>query len=560
MTLDEGVPRHFRLSVPDLPESYDGRLYFLIGPGLGDTVNGFRIFHEVLNRYQRARPIVYLDPRWKSLYPVIPELSFSEVRYYSEAPSAESSAQSIRPFHRTYLGIIDQMVTECGQQQAFIAMAGYKLTDRLSRKETSIAMQARAIGLPLPVERQRPYCPLSDQDWKQAQCFLDANGLREREYIVIAPFTWLDKMWSEEAWLSLIDSIHQTFTLQVLVMGVDGVQNFDRPFVKHAINLSLGTVTALIANARCYIGLDSGLTHVAACSNVPIVTLNPQGKYPPFCVEPHSPFRWTLLSPRLYGREQIPAASVEDIVALSLQNPLPPSCPLCGQSPYVLGIVGEAIMFLCRCGLIYRSLQDGSPPPVQTELVGDTWDLPLTISGLNTISRRLTGLLDEGRPCHDGALELRFEHWDPIETNPKEFVGSPGRRELWWTWDAVFRFVDSCNWQIVKSALDPGREGVGPRCSVSLKVLPASSSRADPSLSFPWGRRTLCLPRSFYARWLSWGTFRNSEELEGLGLAVAGEDNVKAARSLSLLAFKLHPSWKAFRRFVRVSRMTVPDS
>ncbi len=560
MTNENGVPHRFRLSVPLVPQSYSGPLYYFIGPGLGDTVNGFRIFHEVASRYPESRPIVYLDPRWKSLYSVIPELSFSEIRYYSEAPSAESRIQAVQPFHRTYAGIIDQMVTECVQKQAFIAMAGYKPADRLPRKETTIAMLARAIGLPLSVESQRPYCPLSDHDWKQARYFLDANGLREREYIVIAPFTWPDKMWTEEAWLSLIDSIHRTFALQTLVMGTDTVQGFDRPFVRHAMNLPLGTVAALIAGARCYIGLDSGLTHVAACSDVPIVTLNPRGKYPPFCVEPHSPFRWTILSPHVYGREQISVSTVEGAVAAALQHPGPPSCPLCGQGPYVLGIVRTGIMFLCRCGLIYRGIQSDSPLPLQAEQAGENRELPQTISGLNTIRHRLAGLLEKRGDSHGEAVELRYDHWDPIETNLSELVRSSGQRQLWWTWDAVFRFLDSCGWQIAESALDPERDAAGPRVSVSVQILPASSSEADPLLAFPWGRRTLRLPRSFYARWLSWGAFRNVEELEGLGLAVAGEGNAQEARALSLLAFKLYPSWKAFRRFVRVLRMTVSRS
>ena len=550
--LDKGVPRHFRLSVSDVPESYDGRLYFLIGPGLGDTVNGFRIFHEVVYRYPRSQSVVYLDPRWKSLYPLIPELSSSEVRYYPEAPSAESNTQSVQPFHRTLQEVIAQMVAECKENRAYIAMAGFKLADRLPQKQTSLAMLARAIGLSLPRYRQRPYAPLTEENCTQARCFLAANGLQEKEYVVIAPSTWPDKMWPAESWTSLIERIYCLFKLQTLIMGGEGCQDFDRPFVRLAMNLPLGTVTALIASARCYIGLDSGLTHVAACSDVPLVTLNPQGKYPPFCIEPHSPFRWTYLSPFVYGRDQIPADSVAETVGAALRNSIPSSCPLCEESPYVLGFAGMTMLFLCRCGLVYRTSAEVPLPPAQTDQVSAVWVLPSTVSELNRVRRQVAEMLKNRNQYYDRALDIRFEHWDPTDTEPSHFFAAPGQPELWWTWDAACTFVVSCGWQIMESTLQPIRGNGGPSFSVSLKIVPTSSNQQDPLLYIPWGRRIFRVRRSMYAQWLSWGTFRNDAELEGLGLAVSEEGNVRDALTISLLALKQHPCWKTLRRFLRV--------
>ena len=79
----------FKLCIPDVPESYEGRLYFILGPGLGDTVNDFRILHEVLLRYPYAKSIVYADPRWKGLYELVPELTKCVLRFHVPAPSGE---------------------------------------------------------------------------------------------------------------------------------------------------------------------------------------------------------------------------------------------------------------------------------------------------------------------------------------------------------------------------------------------------------------------------------------------------------------------------------------
>ena len=83
----------FKLCISDVPSSYQGRFYFILGPGLGDTVNDFRILHEVLSRYPYAKPIVYADPRWKDLYQIVPEMVECVLRFHAPAqPSLPNCA------------------------------------------------------------------------------------------------------------------------------------------------------------------------------------------------------------------------------------------------------------------------------------------------------------------------------------------------------------------------------------------------------------------------------------------------------------------------------------
>lgn len=49
------------------PEDFSGRLFFVLGQGLGDHVNGFRILHELKQRFTQAVFIVYADLRWEEL-------------------------------------------------------------------------------------------------------------------------------------------------------------------------------------------------------------------------------------------------------------------------------------------------------------------------------------------------------------------------------------------------------------------------------------------------------------------------------------------------------------
>ena len=46
-------------------KEFSGSLYVVLGQGLGDHVNGFRILHELQGRFPVARFIVYADRRWE---------------------------------------------------------------------------------------------------------------------------------------------------------------------------------------------------------------------------------------------------------------------------------------------------------------------------------------------------------------------------------------------------------------------------------------------------------------------------------------------------------------
>src|SRR5579863_3146277 len=103
------VSENLRLWVPRLPPSYQGRLYFVLRQGLGDTVNGLRILHEVMKRYPGAEPIVYADPRWKDLYALHSELSGRAIRFYPEGRSPVSQGRgAIEPYRQAYREIREE--------------------------------------------------------------------------------------------------------------------------------------------------------------------------------------------------------------------------------------------------------------------------------------------------------------------------------------------------------------------------------------------------------------------------------------------------------------------
>lgn len=559
VVISEAVPPDLRLYIPHVADSYGGRLYFILGPGLGDTVNDLRILHEVMKLYAKSEPVVYVDTRWRALCQEIPDLRDLTIRYHEEAPSPMSnSKQSLKPYHQTFNGIIEEIIAESTNSPGRVALGGFKCADRLARKELNIEMKARAIGLSLPPERCRPFFPLKEEYRESAARFLKQCGISAGSYVVIAPYTAEEKMWSHDAWESLITLLHRFTEVPVLVVGDRGDASFGGAKVHKAIGLPLTLIAGLLSQARCFVGLDSGPTHLAACFDIPVVTLNPQGKFPPFLVESHSPYRWTHLTPGVYGDEPILSESVLEIIQRSLSLPAPSRCPLCMGFPYILGAKRGRILYLCRCGLIFCDVKEKRrespsmlPIPGEVALPNSRGALPSLLASL---------AMDRGEvrhPSNSGSITLTFEHWSPLEFDPDKLLSSAGSRDLWWTWDGVYALLSERGWQISDSSIGAPASNSGALFSVVVKATPRSGVEHDVYLRMPWGRKIVRIRRSMYEEWLSWESFQKLDELEGLGWQLANEGWVKDGREILRLAFALGPRPRTIERLFRVECRSV---
>ena len=434
-----------RLFVPDVHASYSGKIYFILGPGLGDTVNSFRILHEVLRLYPNARSIAYTDPRWQFLYDLIPEFSRCEVRSYRPAPSAQTPHDGLeKPYHKIFDDLMREINMESLCEKAYLALGAFKQPDQLARKENLITTSARAIGLQLDQERCRPYLPVSAIWKKKCQSFLKEKDLSPRNYVVVAPYTWPDKMWKGESWEQLITEIYDRIGLRILIIGATGCPSLRALGLSELIGRPLPLVAAVIKQARCFVGLDSGPTHIAAAFDIPIVTLNPQGKFPPFLIEAHSPFRWTLLTPRIYGQEAISVEAACEVVVRALSNRVPQNCPLCGRQPFILGAKREQILYLCRCGLIFRQRDRKTWGNQSGQKWGVSFTLPSTVLALESLRDWLQGLGENGCTERPAWLQVEFDGYDPTQLHPEAIWEAQDPGDLWWTWDAAYYFITAC--------------------------------------------------------------------------------------------------------------------
>lgn len=534
----------FKLSIPDLPASYQGRLYFILGPGLGDTVNDFRILHEVLLCYPHATAIVYADPRWKDLYQFLPEIERCSWRYHVAAPSGELAGKvREQSYSETFRGVIQEIQSEIEQFSGFVALGGFTCLDQLAQKELGLSTKARTIGLRLSPEHCRPFLPLSPLLIDEVKVFLHQHDLHPDQFIAVAPQTWMDKAWEPSCWQQLTNGIYEETHLPVLVFGIEGHEVWEGPGMHHALGLPLGQVAGLLSLAKCFIGLDSGLTHMAACFDVPVVGLQAQGKFPPFLVEPHSPLRRIHLTPFIYGNHTIPPESVQNVVLDVLQSPPSPLCPLCDGVPYVLGAQSTQTAYLCRCGLMYRVKMGYEKESTSFNLEDKEPTMPRTIHGLTalkkSLQRRAKNQIGDQRLS---VFSYTFEHWNSRETSPDRILLDETGRELWWSWDAVDHMLASYGMEIIESQGTKGVKDDGASHTFTVKAKLVSEEDRDVILQIPWNRDLVKLKRSLYNRWLCWESFERPNELEDLGWKLVKDGFERDGRDV--LRFAVKRDWR----------------
>jgi len=212
------IPSALKLWVPNVHPSFKGSLYFIVGPGLGDTVNDFRILKEVLEIYADAKAIVYLDLRWKELYGIVPELHRCCIRYYPPAPSGVLTGGE-QSFHHTFERILSEIINEIRDGNAYVALGGFTYPDQLAKKDSGLSVKARAIGLSLDHDKLRPYVPINNESRTQACGWLSSQGVQSRKYIVFCTQTQSDKLWSRNSWDYLLNELYKATQLPLIVVG-----------------------------------------------------------------------------------------------------------------------------------------------------------------------------------------------------------------------------------------------------------------------------------------------------------------------------------------------------
>jgi ADP-heptose:LPS heptosyltransferase len=141
------------------------------------------------------------------------------------------------------------------------------------------------------LEERRPLIYLNDSDFEEAQKKIYELGISDKEkFLVLSPETRSKKKmkeWPYERFLCLIQKIRENHDFEIITLvSKDNPYNYDGTIPLKGY--PLGPSAAMISRAHCYLGLDNGLTHIASCFDVKMLSIHIG--YPVECAGPLSPY------------------------------------------------------------------------------------------------------------------------------------------------------------------------------------------------------------------------------------------------------------------------------
>ena len=152
-------------------------------------------------------------------------------------------------------------------------------TPGLVAKETMLAEFCHQFGL--PVVETHPQFSISPAAEEKISKLLAEKKLATDNLILLHPGpSWTIKEWPPESWAKLVAELRSRGFTSIAQLGVARYMNFGQvavdaiPGVVSLVDqLSIEDCFTLIGRAKLFVGIDSGLLHIAACTRTPSVAL-----------------------------------------------------------------------------------------------------------------------------------------------------------------------------------------------------------------------------------------------------------------------------------------------
>ena len=514
--------------------SENDKIFHFLEFGLGDTVNSISIIKGTKRAYPRNQFIIICEKRWINL--VKPYLSKSDVIYSYDAEK------------QTYKDIFHNVNKIFSNEKGFFLPYMLRFPDQWAHGDSKQEALVRNLSLQNFIPEVRPEIPFSE-DRLRSQCLelLARNNLKESEYIVLAPNIKRKskKFWDQKSFEELVKAILLSTNLKVVVVGtygeteliVDGIVKFD--------NLSILEVGFIISKSACFIGLDSGLSHVSATFNIPSIILYPYFNQDvmPFEVKVHS-----AIANLFIKNKESPVVSY-DLVFLLLQSILKSPktisyCPACGRVMcYIVFVSGENIIRKCVCGLkkvIYEKIYDIYEKfdlDFKIVMKDDQvhFDMPDTIKKIEIF----LSLINEVR---DKVIIVTFREQHMTEKRTMDF--------FIWSVDSVLLFFKNLGF----FPLSVQKKVKNSTTSFFFSFSAKKSDFEKSSLrKVPWGENFLYFKRwDLYFAYFSWGDWGNEYFLNQLSKKIYLSGNKGDSKEVAIIVFKSFKSIKSFKNLLKI--------
>lgn len=259
----------FREVLPVILKTGRRPVIFSRQTGMGDIICTIDIARELMKRHPSA---TFIYNCHKDFAPV-PLLAGIANRVTSIKPIG-----LVGHWHRWLLG-------------GFYHFAHGDDTPGLVARETMLAEFCRQFDL--PIVETHPHVAVSQASQEKISRLLAEKKLDANNLVLIHPGpSWTVKEWPGEQWTALVSALRERGFTSIAQMGVGRYMNFGQVAVSGipgtaslVDQLSIEDCFAVIGRAKLFIGIDSGLLHIAASTRTPSVALwgptSPQFFYAP---------------------------------------------------------------------------------------------------------------------------------------------------------------------------------------------------------------------------------------------------------------------------------------
>jgi ADP-heptose:LPS heptosyltransferase len=245
----------FRVILPLIAKTGRRPVIFSRATGMGDIICTIPAARELMKRHPGARFIYNCHPKFAA----VPRLAGIADRITSLEP----------------IGLI-------GHWYPFLLAGFYHFshgddTPGKVAQEPMVAEFLRQFNL--PVTGEHPHLAAGSEAREKVKSLLARKNLDAASLVLIHPGpSWTVKEWPLENWTRLVAALREKGFANIAQLGVGRYMNFGKvevPGVPGAVSVvdafTIEESIGVIAQAKLFVGIDSGLLHIAAATRTPAV-------------------------------------------------------------------------------------------------------------------------------------------------------------------------------------------------------------------------------------------------------------------------------------------------
>ena len=529
------------LSISYTPKDWDGDLLILTGYGLGDTVISLGMQRYFSDLYPQAKVYLLAHPNWKkflfsSPYPVWFYNDFLglEENQKLPAPPFPNITKNLQKFFRS-------------SPNSCIGLADIESPERFAQGERFTESVCRMVEVE-DLSKIRPFVPILNSDWLLAENFLTQNALSPKSYVLLAlEASSVEKEWGVEKFLFVAEKIYECSGYKsVLVHERELPESLNSSIIISSKGLPLAVICGLIAMSKCFIGNDSGPSHIAAAFDMPVLSIYLEPERIPFEIRPLSPLATQIV---LFEATEESGRETVLFSIMALLNPEAfhqnPECFACGRPMrHILRANEGDILWKCFCGAMWKSEKKQEDTKVASTLEDQdltvdpkSLSLPSTHKELN-LFKKIIGY------CFNKKLLIKVTYKNCLMRSDSRYFLDKDDENIVWSIDSILFFFKKQGYFLDRVDLLKKEKTL---------IFFLSTQETKSWIVLPWGGKFLrVFGSSLYLQYFAWGSWASSKKLIDLLKSDWEAEKWKDFFWVGLSVFLYVPNVKNFLRWQRI--------